>query len=50
MSREENEALKAAADQIEIGDNADIEFGKAHGKQKADSAQRAVETIAHYAR
>ena len=48
--QEHAEALKAAVDQIEIGDNADIEFGKAHGKQKADSAQRAVETIVHYAR
>lgn len=48
--QEHAEALEAAADQIEISDNADIEFGKAHGKQKADSAQRAVETIAHYAR
>ena len=48
--QEHAEALKAAADQIEIGDNADIEFGKAHGKQKAESTQMAAETVAHYAR
>ena len=46
--QEHAEALEAAADQIEIGDNADIEFAKAHGKQKAESAQRAAEVIGRY--
>jgi len=46
--QEHDEALEAAADQIEIGDNADIEFGKAHGKQKAESAQMAAEVINRY--
>lgn len=46
--QEHDEALEAAADQIEIGDNADIEFAKAHGKQKAESAQRAAEVIGRY--
>ena len=48
--QEHAEAIKVAADQIEIGDNAGIEFGKAHGKQRAESTQRAAETVAHYAR
>lgn len=46
--QEHAEAIKAAADQIEIGDNADIEFAKAHGKQKAESAQKATEVIGRY--
>lgn len=48
VKQEHDEALEAAADQIEIGDNADIEFAKAHGKQKAESAQRAAEVIGRY--
>lgn len=48
--QEHAEALEAAADQIKINDNADVKLGAKLGKLKAESAQRASETIAHYTR
>lgn len=47
--QEHEEALKAAADQIEIDDNADGELGRAHGKQKAESMKNAQEIVQAYA-
>lgn len=48
--QEHAEALKAAADQIEIDDGAGVKLGAKLGKQKAESTQSAAETVAHYAR